>query len=429
MKTWMCIAAGVVTVGLAGTATVSAQVAMPQSAAQLTEQARELAREASRGDRQLRSSSKEQQLYSAATSAMDAGQWGRALELFTEAAALKGDRQDGALYWKAYVQNKLGQRPEALATIQELLKAQPSSRWVSDAKALDIEVRNASGQPVKPEAESDDDLKLLALNGLMNNDAEQAIAILQKLLQGPQSRKVKQRALFVLSQNRSPKAREVLVSIAKGAANPDLQRDALNYLGISRSKENTQVLAEIYASKADADVKRKILQSFMMAGERDQLLAAARTETDASLRVEAIRGLGMLHASDSLSQLYAAEASAEVKKELMRALMQTGDTADISKIATTEPDAKLKVEAIRMLGVMGKGKTSTALAELYAAPSQSIEARKAVIGALFMQGDAKTLVDLARKETNPELRKQLVQQLSMMKSKEATDFLMELINK
>ena len=369
MKTWMCIAVGLVAVGFGGAASaqvapvvpavpvapvvpvapimrvapipseqiaeiearaealaeahadmsgmiedevISARLAMQQSSPDVAERARQAARESSREDRQTRSLSatKEQQLYSSATAAMDAGHWERALELFTQAAALKGERQDGALYWKAYVQNKLRQRPEALATIQELLKDQPNSRWVSDAKALEIEVRNASGQPVKPETESDDELKLLALNGLMNSDADQAIGILQKLLQGPQSWKVKRRAQFVLSQNRSPKAREVLVAIAKGASNPDLQRDAINYLGISRSKENTQILVE-----------------------------------------------------------------------------------------------------------------------LYAAPLQSLEARKAVITALFTQGDAKTLVDLARKETNLELRKLLVQQLSVMKSKEATDFLMELINK
>lgn len=372
---------------------------------------------------------REQVLYTQATSSMDESHWDRALELFAQVIALKGERLDGAIYWKAYIQNKLGQRPEALATVQELLKSQPNSRWISDAKALEVEIRGASGQPVKPEAESDDDLKLLALNGLLNADPEQATVILQKLLQGPQSRKVKQRALFVLSQSKSPKSREILISVAKGSSNPDLQREAINYLGITRSKENRQVLAEIYASNADKEVKRRILQAFMMAGDSDQLLTAARAETDVALRIEAIRQLGMMHATGPLSEVFATEVNAEVKRELMRAFMMAGDAERVSQIARGDADQKLRIEAVRNLGMMGREKTAAALVELYAVPTQAPEVRKAIISALFTQGNAKAMVDIARKETNPELRKQLVQHLSMMKSKEATDFMMEIINK
>ena len=69
------------------------------------------------------------------------------------------------------------------------------------------------------------------------------------------------------------------------------------------------------------------------------------------------------------------------------------------------------------------------LVEMYGAPSQTPEIKKAVVEGLFMQGNAKALVDIARKETDPGLRKELVSRLSMMKSKEATDFLEELLNK
>ena len=56
--------------------------------------------------------------------------------------------------------------------------------------------------------------------------------MLQKVLQGTGSPRLKARALFVLAQSNSPKAREVLVNIAKGNSNPDLQMKAVQYLGI-----------------------------------------------------------------------------------------------------------------------------------------------------------------------------------------------------
>ena len=69
------------------------------------------------------------------------------------------------------------------------------------------------------------------------------------------------------------------------------------------------------------------------------------------------------------------------------------------------------------------------LVELYAAPGATPEMKRAVIDGLHIQGNAKALVDIARKETDPGLRKDVVSRLSTMKSKEATDFLLELLNK
>ena len=71
-------------------------------------------------------------------------------------------------------------------------------------------------QKVNPDSEPDEDLKLMALNGLMNSDPERAIPMLEKFLQGNQSPKLKERALFVLAQNDSAKGRQILSQIARG---------------------------------------------------------------------------------------------------------------------------------------------------------------------------------------------------------------------
>ena len=52
-----------------------------------------------------------------------------------------------------------------------------------------------------------------------------------------------------------------------------------------------------------------------------------------------------------------------------------------------------------------------------------------MVQALFVQGNAESLVAIARKETDLEARKDLVQKLSLMKSKVATDYLMEILGK
>src|SRR5690242_1017028 len=70
--------------------------------------------------------------------ALDAGQWDQAISSFDASIAHKSASADGALYWKAYAQNRAGRRTEALATIAALRKSHPSSRWLNDAQELEV---------------------------------------------------------------------------------------------------------------------------------------------------------------------------------------------------------------------------------------------------------------------------------------------------
>jgi len=67
-----------------------------------------------------------------------------------------------------------------------------------------------------------------------------------------------------------------------------------------------------------------------------------------------------------------------------------------------------------------------ALVGLYGT-EQEKDVRRAVIQSLMSQNNAETLVALARKETDVELKKELVRKISDMapNSKAATDFLMD----
>src|SRR5665213_1537260 len=77
--------------------------------------------------------------------------------------------------------------------------------------------------------QNDEELKLLALRGVMQADPDKGVPIIEKMLAGGASPRVRGRALFVLAQRRSARAREVMLSTAKNNANPDLQRTAIRY--------------------------------------------------------------------------------------------------------------------------------------------------------------------------------------------------------
>lgn len=58
---------------------------------------------------------------------------------------------------------------------------------------------------------------------------------------------------------------------------------------------------------------------------------------------------------------------------------------------------------------------------------QDRQVKQTIVEALFAHGNAKALVDLARNEKDPEMKKTIVRFLSTMKGKEATDYLMEIL--
>lgn len=366
--------------------------------------------------------------YTRAMRALDQRKYAETIDAMKPVIQSGGSRADAALYWTAYAQSRLGRRTDALATIATLKQKHPNSRWANDAGALEVELKQASGQPVSPAIEADDDIKLMALNGLMQNDPDRALPIIEKMLQGANSPKVKERALFVLSQSDSPKARAILLATAKGAANPDLQRVAIRNLAVHGGKESSQTLAEIYQSQTDKAIKREILRGYMVMGDGDRLGALAKSEKDPDLRREAIRQLGAMGNDKALSELFAAETSPEVRSEIVNAFMVSGAHTRLIEIVNTEKDPAVQRKAVQMLGVMDKDKTGDALVQVYGRASQ-VEVRKTVLRAFMTQGNAQALVNVARKETNPDLKREAVRMLSVMKDKVASDYMLEVLEK
>jgi hypothetical protein len=368
-----------------------------------------------------------EELYSQARELIDRSRYDRALEYLDQVATMpNSSRADAALYWKAYAQWKLDQRADALATLADMRKRFAESRWTRDAQALDVEIRQASGQTVSPDAQASEELKLLALRGLMNSDPERALPMIEQLLAGPSTVRVKENALFVLSQSRSARAREMIAAAAKGSVNPDLQLRAVRYVGAMGGTDNRQILDEVYRSTTDTAVKRAVVRSLASAGDRQRLLALAKTESSAELRTEAVRQLGSMNANAELDELYQTESSSDVKGQIIRAMVASGNIGSLTKLAAGEKDPALRRTAIRNLGAMGSPKTGDTLRSIYTSDASG-DVKSEVINALAIQQNAAILVALARAERDAKLKRQIVEKLSTMRSKEATDYMLELL--
>ena len=452
--------------------------------------------------------------YNAGKKAIYDSNWQQALDSYSQVVKAGRTHVDEALYWQAYAQNKLGRPADSLNSIAQLKREYPRSAWIKDANALEQEIRQKMGQTPRPEQESDCELKLLAVNSLLNTDPDRALPILEKLLgndgnAGQCGGQVLEKALFVLSQSDDPRARDLMLKIATGRIHPELQQKAIHYLGISG---NHETLMKIYTDSTSVDAKRSALHSLGISGGCKELLTLSGPEKDASLVREAIHSMGIAGCRDQLRDLYSKATSPDVKRDLLHSTIVSGDTELQEKVAHSDPDPKLRAEAVKDLGISGgckqltdfagekdsdvmhsaihamgvggcrdqlrdlyrkttnrdlksdilhativsgdtelqekvalsdpdpelraaaikdlgiSGGSSATLMNIYQS-NQSADVRDAAINALFIKGDAHSLVELARKETNPELRKQIVGKLSVMGSREANDYLMEILNK
>jgi tetratricopeptide (TPR) repeat protein len=302
--------------------------------------------------------------------ALDGRRWEEALESFSQVASGSGTRVDGALYWKAYALAKLGRRDEATAAIAQLRKTFPQSRWLDDTKALEFEMKQASGQRSAPEAEADEDLKLMALNGLVQSDPDRALPLLENLLKTSSSAKLKERVLFVLAQSNSTAGKQLLERVARGGAgNPDLQVKAVHYISAtSKRNDNRALLWDIYSKSTDDQVKREVIRGLRESQDREHLLQIAKSDKEPGIRRIAIESLASLDPAttgDALSSLYGSETDQQIKRQ--------------------------------------------------------------ILNSLHGQRNAKAIVEIARKETDPQMKREIVSRLSNMKSKEATDYLMEIL--
>ncbi len=265
--------------------------------------------------------------YTAGTRAMDEHRWPDAVSAFDRVIGEKGRRVDSALYWKAYSLKKLGKTPLAAATCDQLRSQFADSPWNKDCAAISIDLQDTNtmaeqmknkmdqlrlkadevrvrvipfafyseGGDSKVTRGSDDDLKLLALNSLLNRDPATAIPLLRGILSGNQPIGVKKHALFVLAQSKSPEAESILHDAALGKLDPQLQGEAIQSMAIFQGKRANDTLAEVYRTTTDPRIKKSIISAMFITQDAPRMVEMAKSEKDLELKRTIVSQLALMN--------------------------------------------------------------------------------------------------------------------------------------
>ena len=269
--------------------------------------------------------------YAVGTRAMNEQRWQDAIRSFDKVIAAKDRRSDAALYWKAYSLNKLRRHSDASSICNSLHAQYPNSTWNKDCDVLsisnpDINV-NVSDQitqsmdihvdpdihidpivipNINVDIKNNPDIKILALNSMLNQDPAKAIPVLRGILNGNEPIGVKKHAIFVLAQSKSPEAQAILHDAVTGKMDPELQRQAVMMMALFQGKRDNGTLDELYHTTSDRQLKRSIISALFITQDAPHLVELARSEKDMDLKRSIVSQLAIMHdkaATDYMMEL------------------------------------------------------------------------------------------------------------------------------
>jgi tetratricopeptide (TPR) repeat protein len=214
--------------------------------------------------------------------------WIKALEKLRQVAgSFPGSKlEDVSLYWSSYSLNQLSQtfenldkileaQEEALSQLETLMRQYPSSKWVDDAKLLRVEIAGdlvnkgfkkyryiLNGASKDPDIE----LKIAALDALLQMDKEKAFPILEKIIRSDKNPVLREKAIFILSQINDPRVVPILAEAALKDNNKQIREKAIFWLGQIRRTESINQLVKIYKSIEDIELKEKVIFSIAQYG-------------------------------------------------------------------------------------------------------------------------------------------------------------------
>lgn len=328
--------------------------------------------------------------------------------------------------------------------IRQLASTPPVPLTPAEAPKPPREPRIAStrsGSRSNCDDDDEDNVRMTALNALMQMDSERAVPILKTVLARRDSGSLclRRRAVFLVSQKRAPEVTAILLDAARNDPDLEVRLQAVQWLSQVRGDDAAAALDSILRSSRDPEIQEKALFALsQMKGERaaSSLRAyAERSDVPVAVREHAIFWLGQQRSAENaafLRVLYGKLQNADLKEKCLFALSQMKDQGNERWLLELAGNDREPLE-IRKRALFYAGQAGAPMADLTALydRTRDREMKEQLIFVYSQRKDRQAvekLMDIARRETDPELRKKAVFWLGQSRDPRAAQFLVELIN-
>ncbi|MFP5265231.1 MAG: HEAT repeat domain-containing protein [Blastocatellia bacterium] len=374
--------------------------------------------------------------------------WAKAGDAFNKIIVKypNAEQIDSALYWLAYALKNQGKFQEADRVLERLIKEFPASTWANDAKAMRVEIAPGVGKTADLVKEAKfgatDDIRIVALQGLLAADPQQALALLLDVLnpQSKASKHVKEASVTLLGNIDSQQATSALINIARNEPDARLRTKAL--MGLERADDESALglLKEAAVTSDDPQVTMAALYSISQHGGQggtELLSEIARTARSAKARQQAVTWLTRRQGdniTDQLINIYHANQDVEVKKEVLTSLGQIDNQRAVDFIARSienTEDMGVRRHAVFQLAPRHIDRAAEALAQWYDLEKQE-EVKGEILSALGQSKQKqalKKLIAVAKNDPSPGMRQKAISLIGGSDDPEALQFLRELTNK
>lgn len=290
---------------------------------------------------------------------------------------------------------------------------------------------------------NDVDTRVAALNALLQMDTEQAMPILMDVLERRDacSVELRRKAVFLVSQHETRETVDILLHAVREDSDEEVRQQAVFWLGQTSGDDAVTALESILQGSDDIELQKKVIFSLSQHGSsragrilRDVALDSRAHE---EVREQAIFWLGQEGSSEDaafLMDMYKEIDDRDLKEKVIFAVSQNsdrdGDEWLLSLVRDMNESVDLRKNALFWVGQEGDIDASE-LRELYNDAAE-FELKEHVIFVLsqFDEVDAvDELMNIARNETNADLRDKAIFWLGQSDDERAAEFLAELINK
>ena len=377
----------------------------------------------------------------------------------------RSDYAGDALYYRAYALYQLGGRrnlADAQDAIERQLDDYPRAGTHDDAKTLLTRIQTeqartgdaGAAQKVVEKAKElsnehgcpgdDDDMRIAALQGLMQMDAESALPILRQVLakRGSCTESLRKHAVFITSQKRSDEATDLLLNVARTDPSSEVRGEAIQWLGQSHSARAVASLDSIAQTTTDDDILDKAIFALSQSHDERSDAALRRIATDdrksVHARTQAIFWFGQSHrdADDMrfLRDLFSRTRNDEIQGSIIQAMAQAHSAEGMRWLIDLARDKSISIEGRKnaLFWAGQNGADVRQLAALYDEMKGQTEIQNQLIFVFSQRRDRDAidkLMDIATNDPDRDLRKQAIFWLGQSHDPRVQKFLLDLINR
>lgn len=406
-------------------------------------------------------------LYRLARRAMADESYRRAAQLFAQLVERypQSDYAGDALYYRAYSLYQLGSQRDlrdAVDAIERQGRDYSDASTREDAKTLrtrieSLQARHGDADAAQKVTEKatqlgeehgcpndDDDMRVAALQGLMQMDAESALPILRQVLakRGSCSESLRKHAVFIVSQKRGDEATSLLLDVARTDPSEEVRAEAIQWLGQAHSARAVAALDSIAANATDDQILEKAIFALSQSHDERSDMALRRIAADerksAHARTQAIFWFGQTHrdAEDMrfLRDLFSRAHDEEIQGSIIQAMAQAHTSEGMRWLVDLARDRSISVEA-RKNALFWAGQNGADLRQLvglYDEMKGQTEIQNQLIFVFSQRRDRDAidkLMDIATNDPDRDLRKQAIFWLGQSHDPRVQKFLLDLINR